>query len=75
MATPIAPATVVPAEQDASESHLTATDRQQLGNIVRGLQQVLDSPAATRVRERDLLRALLRRGQAILERGEADATT
>jgi hypothetical protein len=74
MVTPIAPAIALPAEQDASESHLTAADRQRLGNIVRGLQQVLDSPAATRVSERDLLRALLRRGEAVLERGETDGS-
>ena len=57
------------------ESELTVADRQALGNVVQGLQQVLDSPAATRVTERELLRALLRRGKVILERGEANATT
>ena len=56
------------------ESELTVADRQALGNVVRGLQQVVDSPAATRVSERDPLRALLRRGGAVLERGETDGS-
>jgi hypothetical protein len=54
------------------ESELTVADRQALGNVVQGLQQVVDSPAATRVTERELLRALLRRAEAILDGGAAD---
>src|SRR6058998_3449921 len=34
------------------DSELTLRDRQALGNVVRGPQQVIDSPTATRVSER-----------------------
>jgi hypothetical protein len=54
---------------------LTPADRQSLQNLLRGGQQVLESSAATRESEREVLLALVRRAGLILERGETDATT
>jgi len=70
MTAPISPATAEQAEREACESPLTVADRQALGNIVRGLQQVIASSAATRVSERAILLALVKQAEAILQRDE-----